>query len=77
MNCVTACSRGAQTEKDEPQPQVVDAFGWGLDDLEWVTINSMKSAFAPFPERLDIINRVIKPGYAAARAAAAAPATTA
>lgn len=30
----------------------------------------MKSAFLPFPERLDIINGLIKPRYAAARAAA-------
>ena len=51
--------------------QLHDAFGWGLDDFEWITINAMKSAFAPFPERLDLINRVIKPGYAAARAASA------
>ena len=43
----------------------------GIDDFEWVTINAMKSAFAPFPERLDLINHVIKPGYAAARAASA------
>ena len=61
----------SDTSMSREMRQVVDAFGWGLDDLEWVTINSMKSAFAPFPERLDIINRVIKPGYAAARAAAA------
>ncbi|MBU6316767.1 MAG: adenosine deaminase [Acidobacteria bacterium] len=67
----------SDTSMTREMRQVVDAFGWGLDDLEWVTINSMKSAFAPFPERLDIINRVIKPGYAAARAAAAAATTTA
>jgi adenosine deaminase len=48
--------------------QLRDAFGWGLDDFEWITINSMKSAFAPFPERLAIINGVIKPRYAQARA---------
>ena len=47
--------------------QLRDAFGWTLADVEWATINAMKSAFAPFPERLDIINRVIKPGYAALR----------
>ncbi|CAN5805535.1 adenosine deaminase [soil metagenome] len=45
--------------------QLADSFGWGLDDFEWLTINAMKSAFAPFPERLDLINGVIKPGYAA------------
>ena len=40
------------------------AFGWGLDDFEWLTINTMKSAFASFPERLRLINAVIKPHYA-------------
>jgi adenosine deaminase len=44
------------------------AFGYGWDDVEWLTINAMKSAFAPFGERLALINDVIKPGFAAARA---------
>jgi len=44
--------------------QLHDAFGWGLSDLEWLAINAMKSAFAPFPERLRIINGLIKPRYA-------------
>jgi len=48
--------------------QLNDAFGWGLDDFEWMTINAMKSAFAPFPERLRIINGLIKPRYALLRA---------
>jgi adenosine deaminase len=43
------------------------AFGWGLSDMEWLTINAMKSAFAPFDERLRIINEVVKPGYARLR----------
>ena len=41
-----------------------DAFGWGLADFRWLTINGMKSAFAPFDQRLGIIEDVIKPGYA-------------
>jgi adenosine deaminase len=41
------------------------AFGWGLEDFRWLTINAMKSAFLPFDERLDLINDTIKPGYAA------------
>ncbi len=43
-------------------------FGYDLADVEWLTINAMKSAFAPFDERLRLINTVIKPGFAAARA---------
>jgi adenosine deaminase len=42
-----------------------EAFGYGWADVEWLTINAMKSAFAPFDERLHLINTVIKPGFAA------------
>jgi adenosine deaminase len=45
-----------------------EAFGIGLDEMEWLTTNAMKSAFAPFDERLEIINEAIKPGYARLRA---------
>lgn len=44
-----------------------EAFGWGLDQVEWLTINAMKSAFVPYDERLDIIMNTIKPWYAARR----------
>ena len=47
---------------------VADAFGIGLDEMEWLTTNAMKSAFAAFDERLEIINEAIKPGYAQLRA---------
>jgi adenosine deaminase len=47
--------------------QLVEAFGYGLDDFQWFTVNAMKSAFIPFDERLALINDVIKPGYAALR----------
>jgi adenosine deaminase len=43
---------------------LVEAFGYGWDELQWLTINAMKSAFIPFDERLAIINEVIKPAYA-------------
>jgi adenosine deaminase len=42
---------------------LVEAFGWGWTELQWFTINAMKSAFIPFDERLAIINDVIKPAY--------------
>jgi adenosine deaminase len=51
--------------------RLVEAFGYTLDDLQWFTINAMKSAFIPFDERLALINDVIKPGYAVLRAEAA------
>jgi adenosine deaminase len=44
-----------------------EAFGLGLGEMEWLTINAMKSAFAPFDERLRIINEIVKPGYARLR----------
>jgi adenosine deaminase len=44
-------------------------FGYGWGDIEWLTLNAMKSAFIGFDERLRLIDTVIKPGFAAARAA--------
>ena len=44
---------------------LAEAFGYTWADLQWFTINAMKSAFIGFDERLDIINSTIKPGYAA------------
>ena len=44
-----------------------EAFTLGLDDLEKITINSMKSAFIPYNRRIQLIYDVIKPGYAKAR----------
>ena len=38
-------------------------FGLKLDDLEKITINSMKSAFIHYEERLKYIYNIIKPGY--------------
>ena len=43
---------------------LAEAFGYGWADLQWFTINAMKSAFIDFDRRLDLINNVIKPGYA-------------
>ncbi len=39
-------------------------FGIELDEMEWLTLNAMKSAFCHFDERLTLINGVIKPAYA-------------
>ncbi len=47
---------------------LVETFGYGWSELEWFTVNAMKSAFWPFDKRLRIINEIIKPGYAAMRA---------
>jgi adenosine deaminase len=49
--------------------RLAETFSYGWRDIEWLTINGMKSAFAHFDERLRIIETVIKPGFAAARAA--------
>ena len=47
---------------------LVDAFGYGWADIEWFTLNAMKSSFWPFDQRLRIINQQIKPAYAELRA---------
>lgn len=53
------------TSMTEEMAKLVEAFGYGLADLRWFTINAMKSAFLPFDERLRIIDEIIKPEYAA------------
>jgi adenosine deaminase len=58
----------SDTSMTNEMVQLADAFGWGLDDFEWLTINAVKSAFAPFPERLRMINGLVKPRYALLRA---------
>jgi len=44
-------------------------FGYGWPDVEWLTVNAMKSSFIGFDERIRLIDTVIKPGFAVARAA--------
>jgi adenosine deaminase len=61
----------SDTSMSNELQQLADAFGYGLDDFEWLTVNAMKSAFAPFDERLRLINGIIKPRYALLRAEAA------
>ncbi|RZS36851.1 adenosine deaminase [Herbihabitans rhizosphaerae] len=56
---MSGCSVGSE------MAALMDAFGYDWADLQWFTINAMKSAFISFDERLAIINNVIKPGYAA------------
>jgi adenosine deaminase len=58
----------SDTSMTHEMQQLHEAFGWGLDDLQWVTVNAMKSAFVSFPERLRLINGVIKPRYAVLKA---------
>ena len=53
------------TSMSQEMRLLAEAFGYGLDDMRWFTLNAMKSAFLPFDERLALIDGVIKPGYAA------------
>jgi adenosine deaminase len=44
------------------------AFGVGLERMEWLTVNAMKSAFVHFDERVAIIDHVLLPAFARLRA---------
>jgi adenosine deaminase len=44
-----------------------DTFGLTIDDFEKISINAMKSAFLPYHQRIDLIYKVLKPGYAKIR----------
>ncbi|MGW0833020.1 adenosine deaminase [Streptomyces prunicolor] len=54
----------SHTSMSKEFEHLVEAFGYSLDDMQWFSVNAMKSAFIPFDERLAMINDVIKPGYA-------------
>jgi adenosine deaminase len=53
----------SQTSMSFEMSEAVKAFNWDFTELQRVTINAMKSAFIPYPDRLKIIESVIKPGY--------------
>ncbi len=53
----------SDTSMSKEMGLLVQDAGWDVDDLRWVTVNAMKSAFLPFDERLAIIEEQIKPGY--------------
>lgn len=55
------------TSMTEEFAHLVRTFHYTLDDMQWFTVNAMKSAFIPFDERLSMINDVVKPGYAELR----------
>ena len=44
---------------------LVETFDWTWRDINWLTINAMKSAFYPFDDRLALIDGQIKPGFVA------------
>ncbi|MEV0945957.1 adenosine deaminase [Rhodococcus sp. NPDC049939] len=54
----------SDTSMSEEMLRLVETFGYGWTDLERYTINAMKSAFIPFDQRLELIDDVIKPGFA-------------
>lgn len=44
-----------------------ETFDLNVDDFEKITINAMKSAFLPYGQRIELIYKTIKPGYAQIR----------
>jgi adenosine deaminase len=54
----------SETSLSEEFVHLSEAFGWNIGDVQWATVNAMKSAFLPFDERLALIDGVIKPGFA-------------
>ncbi len=53
----------SNTSVSKELAKCAEAFDWTWADIRWLTINAAKSSFIPFDERLDIINKIIKPGY--------------
>ena len=55
----------SRTSMSNEMSECVKSFGWKFTDLQRVTVNALKSSFIPFEERLEIIEKVVKPAYAA------------
>ena len=51
------------TSMTQEMLHVSEAFDWSFLDLQRVTVNALKSAFIPFEERLEIIEKIVKPAY--------------
>ncbi|MFD0867205.1 adenosine deaminase [Tessaracoccus lubricantis] len=49
--------------------KLVEAFGWGIDDVRATTVGAMRAAFLPHDQREAIIADIVEPAYAAARSA--------
>ena len=48
---------------------VADVFGLSLGDLEVITSNAIEAGFGDYPTRKRLIESVVRPAYAQARAA--------
>lgn len=43
--------------------KLCEVFDWTIEDLAWLTINAAKSVFAPFDERVRLIEQTILPAH--------------
>jgi adenosine deaminase len=55
----------SNTSMTNEMTQCVNSFDWKFVDLQRVTVNALKSSFIPFEERLEIIEKIVKPAYLA------------
>ena len=58
----------SDTSMTQETTLATELFDLTLGELEKLSLNAIKSAFAPYDKRLRLIFDVIKPGFAAARA---------
>ena len=58
----------SDTSMTQETTLATELFDLTLGELEKLSLNAIKSAFAPYDKRLRLIFEVIKPGFAAARA---------
>ena len=57
----------SSTSPSAEMVKLVDDLGFGWDELQRLTTNAARSAFLPYDERVELIERVILPGYSALR----------
>ncbi|MGY5766405.1 adenosine deaminase [Brachybacterium sp. DNPG3] len=59
----------SRTSTTREHALAAEAFGWTLEDLERITVTAISAGFAPEEERRALLEDVVRPAYARARAA--------
>ena len=53
----------SNTSMSNEMQQCVNSFNWKFEDLQLVTINAMESSFISYEEKIELIEKFIKPSY--------------
>jgi adenosine deaminase len=53
----------SNTSMSHEMQECVKSFGWNFADLQTVTVNALESSFIDHEDKLEIIEKTVKPAY--------------